>query len=153
MPEPNTQPPIFSDNSSTTLDDKLRVTIPARWRRTAEGGEEFFLTVARSGSFIHVMPPPVFASVFEKLADEPGVTTKEISKFERIFYSRSRHVTTDKAGRIAIPADYAKAVGIKKEVVLAGNRVKFELYSPEAWERTQLDDTPTFDRLADRLDL
>jgi MraZ protein len=95
------------------------------------------------------MPPETFASVVQKLANKPGLTEGDISKFERMFYARSRHLTSDKQGRILLPADYCASVGIKKEVVLVGTRASFEIYAPDAWEKTQKAEAATFDRLAE----
>jgi len=95
------------------------------------------------------MPPETFSAVIEKLADKPGLTQADISKFERMFYARSRHITSDKQGRLLLPADYCATVGIKKEVVLVGTRASFEIYNPDAWEKTQEAEAATFDRLAE----
>jgi MraZ protein len=141
--------PIFSGESRHSLDEKMRVTIPVRWRANLEGGDEFFLTVDRSGSFVRAMPPAVFNAAAEKLASEPGVTKAEVAKFERLFYARSKPVTTDKQGRIILPAEYCTSVGIKKEVVLVGTRASFEIYSPAAWDRAQQSEAAAFDRLAE----
>lgn len=149
MADLNTQTPIFSGESRPALDEKGRVTVPSRWRRLAEGGEEFFLTVDRTNTHIRVMPPDVFASAVQRLAGQPGIAPKDIAKFERMFYAKSRTVTTDKQGRINIPADYAAAVGIDKNVVLVGTRVSFEIYSPETWDRVQEAEAPEFERLSE----
>jgi MraZ protein len=150
MAHPNHQTPIFSGESRHALDEKMRVTIPARWRRRSdEGGDEFFLTVDRSRTFLRAMPPEVFTSVVEKLASQAGVSAQEISKFERMFYARSKPVVTDKQGRLVIPADYAEAIGVKKEVVLVGTRASFEIYEPAAWDRAQQTETAAFERLAE----
>src|SRR5688572_14126340 len=138
------QTPIFSGESRHVLDEKLRVTIPARWRQATEGGDEFFLTVDRSGSFIRSMPPEEFAGVVKRLADQAGVTQQDIARFERHFYARSKPVTTDKQGRITIPAEYSAAAGIKREIVLVGTRANFEIYSPESWDRAQQSEAAAF---------
>lgn len=149
MSQPNHQTPIFSGEWRHALDEKMRVTIPARWRSVAEGGDEFFLTVDRAGASIRVMPPGEFAAAVDRLKDQPGITQKDISLFERMFYAKSRPVTTDKQGRIVIPTDYAASAGIKKEVVLVGGRTKFEIYNPDAWDRAQQAEAANYDRLAD----
>lgn len=149
MSQPTQQPQFFSSESRHALDEKMRVTIPARWRRSGEGGEDFFLTVDRAGSCIRGMPPEEFAAAVGRLAGQPGVTNKDISQFERMFYAKSRPVTTDKQGRIIIPADYASAAGIKKDVVLVGAGTKFEIYNPESWDRVQQSEAANYDRLAD----
>jgi MraZ protein len=149
MAQPNQQPLIFSGESRHALDEKLRVTIPARWRREAEGGDEFFLTVDRSRTFLRAMPPQVFAGVVERLGNQPGVTQQDLARFERLFYARSKPATTDKQGRIVLPVEYCESAGIKKEVVLVGTRTSFEIYSPGAWEKAQRTESVVYDRLAE----
>src|SRR6187549_1627433 len=82
MANSNQSTPLFSGESRHALDEKLRVTVPARWRRSQESGDEFFITVDRSGRFLRAMPPETFAGVVQKLSDKPGVTEADISKFE-----------------------------------------------------------------------
>jgi MraZ protein len=149
MANPNQPTPIFSGESRHALDEKLRVTVPSRWRRSPDSGDEFFVTVDRSGNFLRAMPPETFAGMVQKLTNKPGISEAEISKFERMFYARSRHLTSDKQGRLLLPADYCATAGIKKEVVLVGTRASFEIYNPESWEKTQQAEAPTFDRLAE----
>lgn len=149
MPDTNSKTPLFSDIARTTLDEKLRVTIPARWRASAEGGEEFFLSVNRTGTCVRVMPPHIFTSTVDKLTNNPAVSNTELAKFKRMYFAKSRHVVTDKAGRIQVPADYATTAGIKKDVVLVGAGDTFEIHSTSAWDRTQDEDQSTFDRLSD----
>lgn len=144
-----TQPHFFSSESRHALDEKMRVTIPARWRRVDVGGEDFYLTVDRNGSCIRGMPPEEFAAAVDRLAGQAGVSQKDISQFQRMFYAKSRPVTTDKQGRIIIPADYAAAAGIKKEVVLVGAGTKFEIYNPDSWDRVQQAEAANYDRLAE----
>ena len=141
--------PIFSGESRHSLDEKMRVTIPSRWRGKEDGGDEFFLTVDRSGAFVRAMPPEVFYGLPQKLAKNAGISEAEIAKFERLFYARSKPVTTDKQGRIILPAEYCASAGIKKEVVLVGTRASFEIYSPIAWDRAQQSEAAAFDRLAE----
>jgi MraZ protein len=149
MAIPNQPTPIFSGESRHALDEKLRVTVPSRWRRSQDSGDEFFVTVDRSGKFLRVMPPETFAEKVEKLTNKPGISEADISKFERMFYARSRHLVSDKQGRLLLPADYCAAAGIKKEVVLVGARASFEIYNPESWEKTQQVEAPDFDRLSE----
>ncbi len=127
----------------------MRVTIPARWRRSEEGGQEFYLSVDRAGSCVRAMPLEEFAAAVGRLAAQSGITQKDISQFQRMFYAKSRPVTADKQGRIILPADYAAAAGIKKEVVLVGAGTKFEIYHPDSWDRVQQAEAASYDRLAE----
>lgn len=138
----------FSCEWRHALDEKMRVTIPALWRLASEGGETFFLKVDRGGACIRATPPEEFAAAVTRLENQ-GVGPKDVAEFRRMHYAKSRPVTTDKQGRIIIPADYAAAAGIKKEVMLVGAGTRFEIYNPDSWDRVQQAQVSNYDRLAD----
>lgn len=144
-------PPIFSGEFCHSLDSKNRVTVPSRWRNT--DADEFFLMADRSGSFLRVMPPEQFRAVGEKLASNPAITPKDRSVFLRHFYSRSQQVVVDKQGRMLVPEELGKVLGLKGEAVLVGAHETFELWNPEAWARTKQTEADTFDKVADLVGL
>ena len=143
--------PIFSGEFCHSLDPKNRVTIPARWRATE--ADEFFLMADRSGQFLKVMPPEHFRAVAEKLKTDPSITPKDRTVFLRLFYSGAQQVVSDKQGRMIVPEELGKAVGLKGEVVLVGALETFELWNPAAWTATKQTEESTFDRVADLIGL
>jgi len=143
--------PIFSGEFCHALDPKNRVTIPSRWR--SGEGEEVFLIADRSGLFLKAMPPAQFRAVGEKLASNPAITPKDRAVFLRQFYSRSQQVIADKQGRMLVPEELGKAVGLEGEVVLVGTHETFELWSPAAWAATKQTEESTFERVADLIGL
>lgn len=144
-------PPIFSGEFCHALDPKNRVTIPARWRATE--ADEFYLMADRSGQFLKVMPPEQFRAVAEKLKTDPKITPKERTVFLRLFYSGAQQVVSDKQGRVIIPEELGKAVGLSTEVVLVGALETFELWNPAAWAATKQSEESTFERVADLIGL
>jgi MraZ protein len=46
----------------------------------------------------------------------------------------------DKAGRVVLPENLAKAAGIEKEAVLIGMWERFEIWSPERFNQTATQD-------------
>jgi MraZ protein len=147
---PNT-PLIFSGEFCHALDSKNRVTVPARWR--SGDADEFFLLADRSGGFLRVMPPAQFRAVGEKLASNPAITPKDRAVFLRHFYSRSQQVVVDKQGRMLVPEDLGRAIGLQGEAVLVGAHETFELWNPEIWAQTKQGEQATFDRVADLVGL
>jgi MraZ protein len=143
--------PIFSGEFRHALDVKNRVTVPSRWRSSE--ADEFFLIADRSGSFVRAMPPKQFRAVGEALASNPAITPKDRAVFLRHFYSRSQQVVLDKQGRLIVPEDLGKLLGLEGEVVLVGTHETFELWNPTAWAQTQSMEAATFDRVADLLGL
>lgn len=144
-------PPIFSGEFCHSLDPKNRVTIPSRWRTTE--ADEFFLMADRSGQFLKVMPPEQFRAVAEKLKTDPKITPKDRTVFLRLFYSGAQQVISDKQGRMIVPEELGKAVGLKGEVVLVGALETFELWNPTAWAATKQTEESTFERVADLIGL
>jgi MraZ protein len=55
----------------------------------------------------------------------------------RFLGEKSDMVTCDKAGRITLPEQMAKAVGIEKEAILAGMFDRFQIWSPDRFDATR----------------
>jgi MraZ protein len=70
-----------------------------------------------------------------------------------LFYSGAQQVVSDKQGRVIVPEELGKAVGLKGEVVLVGALETFELWNPAAWTATKQREESTFDRVADLIGL
>ncbi len=144
-------PPIFSGEFRHALDSKNRVTIPSRWRTS--DADEFFLIVDRSGSFARLMPPVQFREVGERLANNPEIAPRDRAVFLRHFYSRSVQLVADKQGRLTVPEEVGRKLGLEGEAVLVGSHQIFELWSVNAWAATQQAENQIFERVADLVGL
>ena len=135
---------LFSGEFRPRLDDKNRVTIPARWR--ISDADEFFLVPASDQTCLRGMRSDEFRAIGERAALLDGMTPAEHRTFLRHFYSRSQHVVADKQGRILLPEEYCKQFELRGEIVLLGAQVTFEMWSSAAWQRTQSVEQPGFNR-------
>jgi MraZ protein len=147
MPAKQTPQPIFSGQFRHTMDDKKRVTIPSRWRKGK--ADEFFVVPDQSDSFLLVMPPDEFQKVSAEVAANAGISAQEKRIFVRQFYSRAHTSTADAQGRLVLPDDHCRQVGLRKEVVLVGILQRFEIWSPERWARVEASGKPTYQKVAD----
>ena len=59
---------------------------------------------------------------------------------KRFIGSKSVQVALDKAGRICVPDDMARAAGIKDEAVLVGLLDRFEIWNPARYEKVEATD-------------
>jgi MraZ protein len=143
--------PIFSGEFCHALDPKNRVTIPAKWR--AGEADEFYVTADSSGRFLRVMPPGQFRAVGDKLNANPAITPKERAEFLRRFYSGSQQVLADKQGRVLVPEELGRLVGLAGEVVLVGAFETFEIWNPEAWQSTKRAGEANYERVAELIGL
>lgn len=123
------------------VDEKRRIQIPAKWRPEEAGVE---LTVIlwpkhQAGSCLRVLPPLEMAQMMAELDALPnGDPNKVVLK--RFIGSESVQVSLDKAGRICLPDEMARAAGIKDEVVLVGLLDRFEIWNPTRYETVKATD-------------
>lgn len=133
---------MFLGQCQHNLDDKGRLTIPARYRD--------LLTV--NGAYVmqgfdrNLMVLP--AAVFEALSAEVStmnMTDPVARLLRRLIYSTAGQVEVDRAGRILLPQFLRQFAGIEVATVIAGAGKYFELWSPEAWEaqNAQIQDAQT----------
>ena len=116
------------------VDGKRRVQVPAKWRPT---GEDFEFTMmvwpkAKAGTCLRVLPPGQMARL---MGDIDTMSNDDPNKvlLKRFIGSESVQVPLDKAGRICLPEEMAKAAGIKKEAVLVGLLDRFEIWNPNRY--------------------
>jgi MraZ protein len=146
-PDSSAAPLIFSGEFRHALDSKNRITIPSRWRSGEI--EELFVVPDPNENFLVVMPPPEFRRVSEMVALDPAIPPKKKRIFIRHFYSRAQPASTDRQGRLVLPDDYCKQVGLKNEVVLVGSFGRFEVWSPARWKQSVESAKLTYEEVAD----
>lgn len=143
--------PIFSGRYRHALDNKNRITIPSRWR--VEDSDEYFLIPDQTNSFLLVMPPGEFQKVNETIQNHEGITPQEKRLFIRQFYSNAVHASTDKQGRLLLPEEHCKQVGLDGEVVMVGSLARFEIWNGKRWDESSETAKPTYQKVADLVGL
>lgn len=119
------------------VDDKRRVQVPAKWR-PSQPEVEFTVILWPTGteSCLLVLPPAKMVTLAQKIESMP-FADPQAQSLRRLLGSNSASVTLDKAGRICLPENLAKAVGIEvdKEALLVGLLDRFEIWNPDRYER------------------
>lgn len=134
--EPNETiaPAYYNSTYRHGVDEKRRVQIPAKWRPT-QPGMEFTLVVwpkSKEGPCVRVLPPDQMAQVKRDIDAMPNSDPNKLV-LKRFIGSESVQVTLDKTGRICLPDEMARAVGITDQAVLVGLLDSFEIWSPERY--------------------
>ncbi len=134
-------------NSSYThgVDDKRRVQVPAKWR-PLEPETELTVIVWPGGGgqkCLMVLPPDVWTDLVAKLKAMP-FSDPNAQVLRRILGRDSDRVALDKAGRICLPDNLAKAAGIEKQALFLGLVDRFQVWSPERYAEV----APTDDLMA-----
>jgi MraZ protein len=123
------------------MDEKRRVQVPAKWRPEEEGVELTMILWPKhqAGNCLRVLPPNEMAKLMAQIDAMPkGDANKVVLK--RFIGSESVQVALDKAGRICLPDEMARAAGIKDEVMLVGLLDQFEIWNPARYENAKSTD-------------
>jgi MraZ protein len=134
-----------------SIDKKNRVTIPSRWRR--DKAEEFILLPEASHQFLLVMSPEEFARMSATAEADQAVSARDRRIFLRQLHSRAQHGTTDRQGRLVLPEELCRKVGLKAEVALVGGRGRFEIWNLPRWKKAHEEEAPTYQHVANVIGL
>ncbi|MSU58089.1 MAG: hypothetical protein EXS35_07905 [Pedosphaera sp.] len=141
MPTLGTTAVIYNWIYRHGVDSKRRIQVPSMWR-PAEANTQLTLIVwpqRAEGPCLRVLPPKEMAELMESLDAMPnGDRNKTILK--RIIGSESTQVELDKAGRICLPDEMARAAAIGGEVMLVGLLDRFEIWDPARYEKVKAAD-------------
>lgn len=128
MPDSDDQKPTrFGGSKLHALDEKKRITIPATWRKKESS---YFLHLGRE--FVKMTPPETFYATAERLASKVQ-NPREQRNMIRYFYSTATEIKLDAQGRVTIPDEMCKAVGLSEEVMLSGTGDRIEIWPPAKW--------------------
>ena len=120
---------MFLGNYNYTIDEKGRITIPAKLR--ADLGAEFILTRGIDGC-LALYPRKAWDAIIEKYKELPNV--QNARNFLRFILSSASACSLDKQGRLSISSSLLQFAEIKKECVIIGVDECLEIWSKEKWE-------------------
>ena len=129
-----------------SIDDKNRITIPSRWRH--DRPEEFILLPEATHQFLLVMSPKEFAKMSSAAEINQSVSARDRRVFLRQLHSRAQHAGADRQGRLVLPEDLCRKLGLKGEVALVGGQGRFEIWNLQRWTRAHEEETPTYQHVA-----
>ena len=121
----------FRGKYEHTIDDRGRVSLPARYRNEFANG--IVLLVSEDGC-IEVYTEAGFNEVASHTAVKPP-TTREGRRARRGFYSDSYDTELDRQGRILIPPLLRQQAAVDGGVVIAGRKECLEIWNPRRLER------------------
>ena len=133
------------------IDEKNRITIPARWRR--DKTEEFIILPEANHQFLVVMSPEEFSRMNLAVESDANVSARDRRVFFRQLHSRAQHGAADRQGRLLLPEELCKKVALKGEVALVGGRGRFEIWNLPRWKRAHEEETPTYQHVANVIGL
>ena len=113
-----------------TIDDKSRLTLPAKFRESFAGG--IVLTRGMDGCLYAYTKADWDRLVETRLANLDPLS-REGRLMQRYFFASAAAAEPDKQGRVPIPPGLAQAAGLGREVVVAGVYDHLEIWNRAAW--------------------
>ena len=139
---------MFTGRFEYGIDDKSRVSIPAKFREALSANYDLRLILTNLDGCIVAYPYQEWLNIQEKISSK-GTMRKEARAFLRYYYSGASECPLDKLGRILLPQALKTDAHIKKNVVIVGVSKKIEIWAKEKWEELVKQATADPDQIAE----
>ncbi|MEJ2759523.1 MAG: division/cell wall cluster transcriptional repressor MraZ [Anaerolineales bacterium] len=121
---------MFLGQYRHTIDDKGRLTIPARFRELLEDGAYITQGFERN---LMVLTSHGFEAMTHQV-NRSSITDPTARALKRLLFSTADWVSPDRNGRILIPQFLRERNQLDGEAVLVGVGDYFEIWTPDAWD-------------------
>ena len=138
---------MFLGEYSHTIDEKGRLTIPAKFRGLLAAG----LVVTRGFERnLMIFPLNGWQEMAETIISRP-LGDDDMRTFRRRLFSGAVDLVPDRQGRIVLPAYLRDFASIDGDVIVAGMYNYVEVWNPESWQnvRESIEDDDDADRWSD----
>lgn len=125
---------FFSGSTVAKLDEKGRFVLPQemRYGLVEEGKCEFVIGLGFGGC-LSIYKKSAIDKVVAKFKQNQHVA--KFQKFFTLFFSTLHQTECDGVGRISLPANLRAAIGVGKELVVAGVMDKIELWPKDVYDK------------------
>jgi MraZ protein len=124
---------VFRSRYEHTIDAKGRLSVPARFREVLAERYDDRLVLTTFDQCLVAYPLAEWQAIEEKLASM-SMASPEVTAFTRLFISGATECEIDKLGRVLIPQALRDHAKLEKDVVIAGQLKKFEIWSKPLWD-------------------
>ncbi len=122
---------MFLGQYRHTIDDKGRLTVPARFRELLVDGA--FITQGFEKNLM-VLTTQGFNAITRRVNHNSSITDPTARDLRRLLFSTAGQVEPDKNGRILIPQFLRERNHLDGEAMLVGVGDYFEIWTPEQWD-------------------
>jgi MraZ protein len=131
-----------------TIDDKNRLTLPARFRHQFADG--IVVTRGMDGCLYAYTRPDWGRLIAERLAGLDPLS-QEGRRMQRFFFSAAAEAELDKQGRLMLPAALIEHAKLGRDVVVAGVNDHLEIWDRTAWRKELAEVEGSAEHVAERL--
>ena len=131
-----------------TLDDKNRLTLPAKFRQALGGG----VVVTRGMDHcLFVFTREAWDDFVAARLEGLNPFSREARQMSRFMFSGATEIELDKQGRVMVPSPLIEHASLGREVVVAGVRDHVEIWDRAAWRKQLKEVEGSVELVAERL--
>jgi protein mraZ len=119
----------FTGTFKLRLDDKGRLTLPAKYREHFEQG--VMVAKVQEGC-LAVYTLEEFQALVARWTARVS-TERELRAFQRWLGAGTSDNPMDRSGRVLVPEDLRAHAGLDREVVMVGGTDRLEIWDPQRW--------------------
>jgi MraZ protein len=139
---------MFFGEYEHAIDDKSRITLPARFRAAVADG--VVLSKGLDGS-VDVYPKASWEVTIGARIGLLDPLAPETRTLQRLFFGGAAEDTPDKQGRVLLPAHLLRYGGLTKDVTVVGSNDHLEIWDRTAWAERLEGIEGSADHVAERL--
>ena len=122
---------MFNSHYDCKLDPKGRLALPAKIKAAIPEANGTTLMLRMAEDRCLALYPMVEYKKLENQIKSLNINNPEQRALQRAFFNTVVDVELDSAGRLLIPKTFQAYAGLDKDVVVAGNGTRIEIWSPE----------------------
>jgi MraZ protein len=121
---------MFIGTYEHTIDEKSRLTLPARFRDGL--GEHVVLTRGLDG-VVAVYSRETWVMTVQARIAALDPLSRRARELQRFFFSGAAEADVDRQGRILVPAVLTRYANLERDVVVTGANDHLEIWNPATW--------------------
>lgn len=131
------------------LDDKNRLAIPAKLRRSLKGT---LIITKGLDKCLFILNDKEWKKLISKISELP-LGKKEARALSRVMLAGAQDVSLDSAGRVIIPEYLKKYASILKSAVIVGVNNRLEIWAKDKWDEYDKLGEEKLEEMAEALEL
>jgi MraZ protein len=124
---------VFLGRFEHTIDDKGRLTIPAKFRGRLAAG---LVLTKSTAPCLWLYPADAWSRLAEKISSLP-LADPAAQSLRRLMFADAADLTPDKQGRVILPSFLRQYADIEDAAVVVGLYDHCEVWNPERWQEAE----------------
>jgi len=141
----------FKGRYSYSVDNKGRIALPAKLRKTVSSSSEGNFVITRGFERCLYLYPQDEWNRLEKYVRGLSFLDAQHRFFGRTLFEWAADSQLDNQSRITVPQELLKYAGIENEVIILGVIDRIEIWSPATYDEYQKNQPDTYETVAERV--